>query len=84
MHGNVRLLEKTFDPDKLYNGIVHYYIDKKGISKEQANQIAQSVIKREIQRRICKNSQCRHSLDDHIRNSETCLVLKCECVKFSK
>ena len=68
----------------LYNKIVHFYIDKKKYSKEQANSIAQNIIKREIQRRRCKNLKCSHSLNDHIRNSETCLVLECNCIKFEK
>jgi len=48
------LLEKQFNPDLLYNRIVHYYIDKKGFSKDKANAIAQSVVQKEAQRRICK------------------------------
>lgn len=78
------MIEKAFDSDLLYNKIVHYYVDKKKFSKEQANAIAQNIIKREIERRKCKNFQCRHSLNDHIRNSETCLVLNCNCTKFEK
>jgi hypothetical protein len=78
------LIEKTFDPDLLYNKIVHYYVDKKGFSKEKANQIAQNVIKREHERRKCKNFQCGHSLDDHVRNVDTCLILNCVCRKFVK
>lgn len=78
------MIEKEFASDILYNKIVHYYIDKKHYSKEQANSIAQNVIKREIQRRKCKNLKCMHSLNDHIRNSETCLVLECDCIKFEK
>jgi len=78
------MIEKEFDSNLLYNKIVHYYIDKKGYSKEKANQIAQLVIKREIERRMCKNKDCHHSLTDHIRNSETCLVLDCSCKKFAK
>jgi len=78
------MLEKTFDPDLLYNKIVHYYLDKKKYSKEKANEIAQNVIKREINRRKCKNLQCGHLLSDHIRNTETCLVLDCICTKFIK
>ncbi len=76
------MLEKQFKPDLLYNKVVHYYMDKKGYSKEQANQIAQSVVEREAQRRICKNEKCKHFSHDHVRNSETCLVEKCECDKF--
>ncbi len=75
-------IEKTFDSDLLYNKIVHYYVDKKKFSKDQANAIAQNVIKREINRRKCKNFECRHSLTDHIRNTDTCLVLDCNCTKF--
>ena len=78
------MLEKQFKPDVLYNRVVHFYIDKKGYTKEQANDIAQRVVKREAQRRICKNEKCKHFSHDHIRNSETCLVADCECNKFSK
>lgn len=77
------MVEKSFDPDLLYNKIVHYYVDK-GHTKEQANNIAQAIIKREAKRRICKNINCRHSLDDHIRQSQTCLVLDCNCISFMK
>jgi len=62
--------------------VVHYYIDKKGYSKEKANEIAQAVVKREAQRRICKNDNCGHFSHDHIRNYETCLVSKCNCMSF--
>ncbi|KAG2479987.1 MAG: hypothetical protein NPMRd3_160009 [Nitrosopumilales archaeon] len=40
------------------------------------------MIKREINRRKCKNFECTHSLTDHIRNTDTCLVLDCNCTKF--
>ena len=43
-------LKKPFNPDVLYNYIVHYYIDKKGVTKEDANKIAQNVISKELQR----------------------------------
>ena len=76
------LLEKRFDADALYNRVVHYYIDKKGYTKENANGIAQSVVQRESQRRICKNEECGHHSHDHIRNAETCLVAGCECGEF--
>ena len=76
------LIEKEFDAEMLYNKIIHYYIDKKKYSAEKANRIAQNVIQREIERRKCKNRACGHSLNDHIRNSKTCLVLDCDCMKF--
>jgi len=76
------MLEKPFNPDLLYNRVVHFYMDKKGYSKDTANSIAQSVVKKEAQRRICKNEKCKHFSHDHIRNSETCLVENCDCVKF--
>jgi hypothetical protein len=76
------MLEKQFNPDLLYNRVVHFYMDKKGYSKEKANLIAQSV--KESQRRICKNEKCKHFLHDHIRNAETCLVNDCECNEFTK
>ena len=78
------MLEKQFSPDVLYNRIVHFYIDKKGYSKDKANLIAQSVVQKEAKRRICKNKNCKHFSHDHIRNAETCLIANCQCVKFSK
>jgi len=78
------MLEKQFKPDLLYNRVVHFYMDKKGISKDQANEIAQKVVQKESQRRICKNEKCKHFSHDHIRNAETCLVADCECNKFTK
>ena len=51
-------LEKTFNAELLYNHIVHYYMDKKGVSKEDANKIAQSVITRELERYVCKDKIC--------------------------
>ena len=77
-------LEKQFNPDLLYNRIVHYYIDKKGYSKERANSIAQNILEKESIRRICKNQNCKHFSHDHIRNSETCLASDCKCTKFTK
>ena len=76
------MLEKQFKPEVLYNKVVHFYMDKKGYSKDKANEIAQAVVKRESQRRICKNEDCKHFSHDHIRNSETCLVENCKCNKF--
>ena len=78
------MIEKKFNADKLYSRIIHYYVDKKGFGKEKANAIAQSVIKKEIHRRICKNPMCNHMFEDHIRNSETCLMLDCDCRQFVK
>jgi len=78
------MLEKQFNPDLLYNRIVHFYIDKKKYSKDQANAIAQKVVQKESQRRICKNEKCKHFSHDHIRNLETCIVADCECSKFTK
>ena len=53
-------LEKPLNSELLYNHIVHYYIDKKGITKDEANKIAQKVITRELQRYVCKDSRCGH------------------------
>ncbi|MDH5431132.1 MAG: hypothetical protein OEW78_04530 [Nitrosopumilus sp.] len=78
------MLEKQFKPEMLYNRVVHFYIDKKGYTKEKANEIAQLVVQKEAQRRICKNEKCKHFSHDHIRNVEICLVEKCECNKFAK
>ena len=68
----------------LYNRIVHFYIDKKGFSKDKANEIAQTVVQKEAIRRICKNEKCKHFSHDHIRNAETCLVDNCGCNEFTK
>ena len=77
-------LEKTFDSDLLYNHIVHYYIDKKGCTKEDANKIAQNVISKELQRHICQDTRCKHLSSDHIRNQDTCIIVDCPCTKFVK
>jgi hypothetical protein len=61
------MLEKQFNSDKLYNRVVHFYIDKKGYTKDKANEIAQLVVQKEAQRRICKNENCKHFSHDHIR-----------------
>ena len=57
LYSDFALLEKQFNPDLLYNRIVHYYIDKKGYSKDKANRIAQLVVQKEAQRRICKKRE---------------------------
>ena len=77
-------LEKTFTAERRYNNIVHYYIDKKGVSKADANKIAQSVITRELERHICKDSGCGHLSYDHIKNQSTCTIIDCQCRKFVK
>lgn len=76
------MIEKEFRADALYNKIVHFYMDKKGYSKKDANRIAQSVITKEIERRRCKNSMCRHQSHDHIRNTGVCLSINCVCTRF--
>lgn len=43
---------KDFDPDKTYEDIVRFYMDKKGYSKEQANEIAQKVVVEQKQKRL--------------------------------
>ncbi len=78
------MLEKQFKPDMLYNKVVHFYMDKKGYTKDKANAIAQKVVTREAQRRICKNEKCKHFSHDHIRNAETCLASDCDCREFLK
>ena len=76
------MLGQKFDPNALYNRIVHYYIDKKSYSKESANEIAQTIVQRELLRRICKNIKYKHSMDEHVRSQETCLILNCDCTQF--
>ncbi len=77
------MIEKRFDAEMLYSRIVHYYVDKRGYSRDKANAIAQGIIEREAMRRECKDVRCGHSMNDHIRNAETCLVVKCECRRFA-
>ena len=38
-----------FQMDKLWSQVVHYYVDKKKMSKEDANKIAAAVVKKEIE-----------------------------------
>lgn len=75
-------MDNKIDQEKIYNKVVHYYIDKKGYSKDKANQIAQAVVNRELKRKICKNETCRHFDTDHIGQSGICLKIKCDCKKF--
>ena len=75
-------VKKPFSPEVLYNHIVHYYIDKKGITKEEANKIAQNVITRELQRNICQDARCKHLSYDHIKNQDTSIIIDCQCTKF--
>jgi len=77
-------LKKPLNPEMLYNHIVHYYIDKKGVTKEEANKIAQNVIRRELQRYVCQDTRCKHLASDHIRNNDTCIIIDCPCTKFVK
>lgn len=76
------MIEKEFNVEKLYNGVVHFYIDKKGYTAEQANRIAQKVVIRETQRRRC--DICNHMSHDHLANTKTCLYVGCQCRKFVK
>ena len=39
-----------FQMDKLWSQVVHYYVDKKKMSKEDANKIAAAVVKKEIEK----------------------------------
>ena len=59
-------------------------MDKKGASKEDANKIAQGVIRRELERYVCKDSTCGHLSYEHIKNQNTCTILDCTCRKFVK
>ena len=42
---------KEFDRDETYSRVVHFYMDKKGYTKDQAHDMAMQVVNREIQRR---------------------------------
>lgn len=45
-----KITNKKIDPDKGYESIVKYYMDKKGYTKEHANEIAMKSIKDQKQR----------------------------------
>ena len=77
------MIEKYFDVNGLYGRILRYYVAKRHYSKEEANLIAQKIVQRERERRMCKNSGCRHLLNDHVRNHDSCLVGSCTCEKFA-
>ena len=68
--------------DKLWKQIVHYYIDKKGYTKEDANKIAERIVLREMNRKICHNDFCGHLVDEHINKKDQCLVSNCNCKEF--
>ena len=42
-----RKKDKPFDYDKVYKSMVIFYIEKKKYSKEQANEIAEKVVKKQ-------------------------------------
>ena len=75
-------IKKPFSPEVLYNHIVHYYIDKKGVTIDEANKIAQNIITRELQRHVCQDVRCKHLSSDHIKNQDTCITIDCPCTKF--
>lgn len=76
------MVERPFDAEKLYNKVVHFYIDKRRYDTEQANRIAQIVVTRAIRRRTCKT--CRHMMHHHLSDKGTCLYVDCRCDKFIK
>ncbi|MYC79609.1 MAG: hypothetical protein F4W68_03815 [Cenarchaeum sp. SB0661_bin_35] len=76
------MIEREFNKERLYNNIVHFYVDKKGYSPDEANRIAQKVVTREINKRRCDT--CGHMNHDHIANTKTCLYLDCQCTAFVK
>lgn len=78
------MIEKEFRPDALYNKIVHFYMDKRGYSKDKANAIAQAVVMREAQKRICRTDGCGHFSHDHLRNTAICLIVDCACRGFTR
>jgi hypothetical protein len=78
------MIEKYFDVDRLYGRILRYYVAKRHYSKEDANSIAQKIVQKERNRRTCKNTHCKHLLNDHVRNYDSCLVESCVCEKFTR
>ncbi len=76
------MIEKKFDKEKLYNDVVHFYMDKKGYPPDKANRIAQRVVIRETNKRRC--AVCGHMNHDHIANTKACLYVDCQCTHFVK
>ena len=73
-----------FQVDKLWSQVVHYYIDKKKMSKEEANRIAAAVVKKEIEKNTCQNIACRHLKSKHLGDKRQCMVTTCPCSEFVK
>ena len=78
------MIEKYFDIDRLYGKVLRYYVSKKHYSREEANAIAQKIVQRELNKRMCKNTNCKHLLNDHVRNYDSCLIESCICEKFTR
>lgn len=74
------MIERGFNAEKIYNDVVHYYMDKKGQTRDQANRIAQIVVTRERRKRTCHI--CNHMDYDHLMNVRTCLYGGCQCPRF--
>ena len=73
-----------FQVDKLWSQVVHYYVDKKKMSKEEANRIAAAVVKKEIEKNTCQNIACRHLKSKHLGDKRQCMVVTCPCSEFVK
>ena len=73
-----------FQVDKLWSQVVHYYIDTKKMSKEEANKIAAAIVKKEIEKNTCQNIACRHLKSKHVTHLRQCLVDTCPCSEFMK
>ncbi len=71
-----------FQMDKLWSQVVHYYVDKKKMSKEDANKIAAAVVKKEIEKNTCQNIACRHLKSKHLGDKRQCMVVTCPCSEF--
>ena len=73
-----------FQMDKLWSQVVHYYVDKKKMSKEDANKIAAAVVKKEIEKNTCQNIACRHLKSKHLGEKRQCMIVTCPCSEFVK
>ena len=56
-----------FQVDKLWSQVVHYYINKKKMSKEEANKIAAAIVKKEIEKN--RNVSTVDPIIDEIRGA---------------
>ena len=53
-------------------------------AKEEANKIAASIVKKQIEKNTCQNIACRHLKSKHLGDKRQCMVVTCPCSEFMK